>query len=310
MKIIWHVIEVINTAKELAINYPTSHEEQKLIAKKFQPLSQAGFNNCAGCIDGLLIWINKPTKQDVEATNIGHSKFYCGRKGKFGLNMQAVCDSERRFLDVEIAHPGATSDYLAFQSSSLHHRLKQPGFLHPDLAIFGDCAYVNTPFMATPYKGVASGDKDSYNFYHSQLRINIECAFGMLVHRFGILRKPIHHSITIAKTTAMVMCLCRLHNFCIDIQQSQVPQGRDSDTLAISLSRSINNPESPSKTNPGNEYRPVELLDAGYHFNDINRHSIRSTSKANSNIILPRENMLQIIIEKDLRRPTPVNWRS
>ena len=59
------------------------------------------------------------------------------------------------------------------------------------LAFFCDNAYVNTSFMATPFKGSNSGVKDAYNFYHSQLRINIECAFGMLVHRWGVLRKPL-----------------------------------------------------------------------------------------------------------------------
>jgi DDE superfamily endonuclease len=70
--------------------------------------------------------------------------------------------------------------------------------------------------MATPFKGVSGETKDSYNFYHSQIRINIECAFGILCHRFSILRKPIATRISIARTTALVMALCKLHNFCID----------------------------------------------------------------------------------------------
>lgn len=46
--------------------------------------------------------------------------------------------------------------------------------------------------MATPFTNIA-GDpnrvaEDAYNFYHPQLRINVECAFGMLVQRWGILR--------------------------------------------------------------------------------------------------------------------------
>jgi DDE superfamily endonuclease len=69
--------------------------------------------------------------------------------------------------------------------------------------------------MATPFKGVAGGDKDAYNYYHSQVRSTIECAFRMLVHRFGILRKPIPTVISIQRIIALVMCLCRLHNFCV-----------------------------------------------------------------------------------------------
>lgn len=48
-----------------------------------------------------------------------------------------------------------------------------------------ECAYINTHYnMATPYINQNhSGVRDNYNFYHSQLRIKIECAFGMLADR-------------------------------------------------------------------------------------------------------------------------------
>jgi hypothetical protein len=42
--------------------------------------------------------------------------------------------------------------------------------------------------MATPYSGISGGTKDAYNFYHSQVRINIECTFGRFVARWAILR--------------------------------------------------------------------------------------------------------------------------
>ena len=41
------------------------------------------------------------------------------------------------------------------------------------LVIFGDNAYLNTKYMATPYPNIAGQDKekskDNYNFYHSQI---------------------------------------------------------------------------------------------------------------------------------------------
>ena len=47
----------------------------------------------------------------------------------------------------------------------------------------GDNAYVKKMYMATPLKGMRSGYEDGYNFYLSQLRITIERAFGVFVHR-------------------------------------------------------------------------------------------------------------------------------
>jgi len=86
-------------------------------------------------------------------------------------------------------------DCLAFEGSDLYKRLDK-GLLKQDFGkqpfvLFGDNAYLNSSFMATPYPNVSNDmgkkSKDDYNFYHSQLRIRVECAFGMLIQRWGIL---------------------------------------------------------------------------------------------------------------------------
>jgi len=70
---------------------------------------------------------------------------------------------------------------MAFENSDLRRELETSNFLYSGLCLFGDNAYINTKYMATPYPNVKQGSKDAYNFYHSQLRICVECAFGMLV---------------------------------------------------------------------------------------------------------------------------------
>ena len=70
--------------------------------------------------------------------------------------------------------------------------------------------------MCVPYKSVSSGPKDTFDFYQFQLRINIECAFGILVHRWDVLHKPIPVNISIKRTSQLVHALCILHNFCIN----------------------------------------------------------------------------------------------
>lgn len=42
--------------------------------------------------------------------------------------------------------------------------------------------------MTLPFKAVSSCPKDVFNFYHSQRRINIECAFEILVNRWVVLK--------------------------------------------------------------------------------------------------------------------------
>jgi DDE superfamily endonuclease len=193
----------------------TTLTDQQKIADGFAKASRGIFDCCAGAIDGILVWMEQPSQKHCELSGCGAKKFFCRRKKKFGLNMQATCDHNKRFLDIYLKHPASTSDYLSFCSSPLFCKLEQADFMKPGLCIFGDNAYCNTPYMATPYKGAAvkGGSKDAYNFFHSNCRITIECAFGMLVHRWGILCKPMSTKLPVSKVTAIVRCLCRLHNF-------------------------------------------------------------------------------------------------
>jgi hypothetical protein len=177
---IWRVVDAVNKCSELDIDFPKDHAKQKEIAAGFARKSGAFFTMCVGAIDGIMIWIEQPTKRDCVEAGCGPKKFFCGRKKKFGMNMQATCDSDGKFLDVSIMHPGATSDFLAFSTSPLKHQLEIPGFLATGLCLFGDNAYVNTLYMATPFKAVSSGTKDDYNFYQSQVSTNLPLSLVFL----------------------------------------------------------------------------------------------------------------------------------
>ena len=53
------------------IDFPTDHDEQRKIASGLQAKSSVGFNNCAGAVDGLLIWTSKPTMKMVDDAGLG-----------------------------------------------------------------------------------------------------------------------------------------------------------------------------------------------------------------------------------------------
>jgi len=166
----------------IAMKFPVCHKKQTQIACWFPEKSCVNFFNCVGCIDGMLLWKEHPSEKQLHKAFCGSNSFLCGCKNKFGFNMQAICDSEWQFLQVWINHPASLSDFLAFIKLEIYKILKQPGFLAPNLVLFGDNAYCSNNFIVTPYKHIYAGSYDDYNFYHSQLRINIECALGMLVH--------------------------------------------------------------------------------------------------------------------------------
>ena len=105
---VWRIVNAVNQCPCLNIEYPTSHSKQLEIAKGFEKVSGAGFDCCAGAIDGMLIWIHKPSQHCCKEASCQDGKFLCGRKTKFGLNLQAVADVHGRFLDVSIVYPGST----------------------------------------------------------------------------------------------------------------------------------------------------------------------------------------------------------
>ena len=166
---VWRVVDAVNQAVELKIEYPATHEEQGKVAADFKLTSQAGFDNCAGAIDCMLIWVEQPTLNSCAEASCGRIKFFCGRKKKYGIGLQAVCDAKGRFLDLSMGHPATTSDFLAFSTSSIYYKVKEKGFLDDGLVLYGDNAYVATDYMATPYRNIRSGPKDDYNYYHSQV---------------------------------------------------------------------------------------------------------------------------------------------
>jgi hypothetical protein len=230
----------------------------------------------------------------------------CGRKKKFGMNLMGTVDHLCRFLDVQISHPGSTSDFLAFAVSDLKAKLEQPNFLAPGLVLFGDNAYSNSQIMVTPFKGSRDETYDAFNFYHSQVRIQVECAFGRLVHRWGVLRRPIHMSLGIKKTCALVMALCRLHNFCIDCgtEEAIVPAPLAEDQAFADCFGGVQ--LQPTRNNE--EFRPIDLL--GHHFHDANRNIRRRRQDPDGvpNTQLPQQTLYNSVVNQGLRRPTPRHW--
>jgi hypothetical protein len=114
-KSVWLVIDAVNKHPRFNISYPSSRAKQHAIARGFRKRSKAGFlSNCWGCIDGALICMEKPSEKDCKEACIDRRKFFCARKHQYGSNMQAVCDADRRFLDVSIRNPAAALGVRGF----------------------------------------------------------------------------------------------------------------------------------------------------------------------------------------------------
>ena len=73
-------------------------------------------NGCVGALDGWMVKIQKATKAD--GVNNPQSFYSC--KGYYGVNVQAICDKNKKILFWSILSRGAEHDLTAFKNSTLY----------------------------------------------------------------------------------------------------------------------------------------------------------------------------------------------
>ncbi|KAL3786777.1 hypothetical protein ACHAW5_002978 [Stephanodiscus triporus] len=268
---VWCVVDAVNQLPEFHIEYPRSLAEQQKIANGFEDKSEVGFTNCAGCIDGLFNLHKGPGVTSYVA------------KGWLVSQSEPSPDVRGRMLDFSIVYGGALSDCLAFEGSGIYKDL-EAGLLHEDLVLFGDNAYLNSHYMmVTLFPYVSSGSKDDFNFFHSQLHIHVECAFGMLVFWWGILRSAIPHNISISKTIALVHALAKLHNFCIDEEKDDNFGGDYTVTDVMQNDENYMMMQDQGyilmNVNDTGERIPLSLVDGSHHLDDMPRSVQRNWSR-------------------------------
>eukprot|EP00804_Cyclotella_cryptica_P020312 CCRYP_014047-RA/>CCRYP_014047-RA protein AED:0.35 eAED:0.35 QI:0/-1/0/1/-1/0/1/0/184 len=163
--------------------------------------------------------------------------------------------------------------------------------------------------MCTRWKNVSGGPKDAMNFFHSSLRICIECAFGILVHRWGILRKPMPVNLSVQKISSLVLALCKLHNFCIDNASVGVERPEDAGIPNIVVEGGLFLPRMDNgrqcvwecDTNIYSQSdRLNEFLDGGAHMDDHTRSERRRYRYDRD---LPCYRILNYFEEQALERP-------
>ena len=205
------VINAVSNSESLKLQFPITSSDLKVSAERFQNKSSGGIiGGCVGAIDGWLCSIRTP-----RADEVGRVKsFFSGHYQTYGINVQACCDSECRFLAFSANSPGGRSDSLAFLYWRLRLIVDQ---LPVGQFIIGDNAYINTDKLLTPFCKadlINHIDRSNYNFYLSQLRIRIEMSFALLTNKWGIFKKPLAVAFDICPEIIHTCMI--LHNFCIN----------------------------------------------------------------------------------------------
>lgn len=115
-RVVWRCIDAINRCSELSIDFPKTTDEVIRAAEGFTSISSQGcIWNCVAVIDGYHLQIRPPSKSEVRNVK----SFFSGHYQTYGLNIQAACDHNCRFLFVGVAGPGVMGDRDAIKQIRL-----------------------------------------------------------------------------------------------------------------------------------------------------------------------------------------------
>ena len=78
------------------------------MAKQF--LDVANFPNVLGCINGTHIALKCPLLDE---------HVYVNRKGFHSINVQAICNADKKFCDIDSQFPGSSADAFVFPQSGI-----------------------------------------------------------------------------------------------------------------------------------------------------------------------------------------------
>jgi Plant transposon protein. len=201
------VAKLINKNINKWIAWPTGERALKNI-QDFNNIPGNKLKGIFGCLDGSHIRICK--------TKVDNS--YINRHQYPSINLQAICDSKKKFLYVFCGWPGSAHDSRVWQHSPLHNNIeeKRHEMLPLSSYIISDSAYELRTFNITPYKESAGFGRPEklFNQNLSKIRVLIEQAFGRLK---GIFRRVKHLECKkVENSSQLVVLACILHNIVID----------------------------------------------------------------------------------------------
>mmetsp|Transcript_7437 Transcript_7437/g.21776 ORF Transcript_7437/g.21776 Transcript_7437/m.21776 type:complete len:367 (-) Transcript_7437:64-1164(-) len=152
---------------------------------------------------------------------------YRNRKGFFAYVVQVCVDARRKLIHMRCKEKGAANDSLVFRTSTIGQAILAGKVPQPYIFL-GDAAYPLHRSLMVPYGGKGNDVwKDSFDFWQSHYRMNVECALGALQRRFGIFWRPleVHQS----KVWLIISACMRLHNWLIDIDDTVLSTAYEED---------------------------------------------------------------------------------
>lgn len=177
-----------------------------------------GLVNCCGAIDATHVRMELPAGES--------SDVWVDRNHNFSMILQAIVDTELRFLDVCIGYPGSLSHARCLRESAFYRRCcngqrlngdsVQVGETHFREYIVGDWKYPLLRWLMKTYRQTElTPPRVVYNEKMAATRIVVARAFGRLKGTWRILQGTLLRP-NIERLPKMIHACCILHNMCID----------------------------------------------------------------------------------------------
>jgi hypothetical protein len=215
------------------ITFPNTAAEISEIRNGFKRIGK--IPDAIGAIDGSHIPIKAPHLFPVD---------YFNRKGFYSIVLQAVVDHKKKFLDICVGWPGSTHDSRILVNSNLYNKFNNQNNLASNhfnnKYILGDGGYPNLSWLIVPYKDIGRGltqQQAYFNLKHSQTRIKIEQAFGLLKGRWRCLIHNLEVSSEIV--SYIITACCILHNICEE-RHDFLPSGEQYHDIGTGVNNETN----------------------------------------------------------------------
>lgn len=174
-----------------------------------------GFPGCVGFVDGTTIPLSEKPAIDGEC--------YWDRKHRYSINMQIVCDVDRRIIGFSCGSPGSMHDSGVWKKSPIS--VTPEHFFSKGEYLLADSAYGLSCHLIPAFKSPAADIEinKEFNFLLAQSRVRNEHCIGILKGRWSCLREhrqqirsPNDVQAIIRVSTACVI----LHNMLANLRDS------------------------------------------------------------------------------------------
>ncbi|MCO5553926.1 hypothetical protein L7F22_007452 [Adiantum nelumboides] len=198
------------------LQWPSTPEQSARIKEGF--FNKHGLANCCGTLDTTHIIMDLPSGEPAD--------IWLDRNHTFSMALQAVVDTELRFLDVCVGYPGSLSDAKCLRASAFYKKctsgqrlngyLMQAGSYTIGEYVVADLEYPLLPWLMRPYKeNELTAERAFYNNILSSTRITMARAFGRLKGTFKIFHGTVKQP-NLERMPKMIHACCIMHNMCIE----------------------------------------------------------------------------------------------